>query len=948
MIDAGYSPLTIQLVAELRALNVFSSSYASLMTQKFAETPSRSYEGPMTNKFFQRLRRGFEEAYIDPYDTARNIVCDLRNGLDDYCRRPMAYIAPYTSLVTSSMMGKSRLMKEMARHVPTVYICFREPGVSGYPQSTPTLPQWINSSLDNITGTDKDDKENILPTTKFCVFFLVLLKNLARIVREHYATTSSQQSQGEYNKLDFSWMWDFFAEPSEGSSDLDNFCEKVVKDANKIADSIMDSRAGQGVAKAARDYLRGDWCVLLAAEYSELMAAFKVAKGSEEEKDFMLLLVCDEARTLCNVSAKTGGRIPFSSPFNDRCADIDPDPGTIERPYSNFRAFRRALRYLQMAFLKSPKNIGQDTGSTLPLPKEFEASSSFPRVFGLLTDTSSRLANFQPAPWLDERSLRDMGFPPPGHEQFAPLSTFTSIDVHSKILKPMCVSDIKSVANPNRLLRLGRAGWFSVLSQQNDNDPVAFAETKLVCNTNRFLPFAKSNYSDRNRLALLAILAPRLDVTAGPTSHEASELVASHLAVLMSTDENRHVLRTTYLSEPILAEASANLTSVNGWGQPLRALSDYVKCGIVDGGFRGELLTKILCLMAMDQAQPKTFDVLSSWRFSRPVKVSHFLEALIPPSQGKTIIERIHATPLNDQRLDNFLNGYIFFNHFTRCQDILTIPKLVQAWNRGAALMCKPCTPGIDHVIPVMLPGEATEFGPLHKASWDDAQIERARKRVSYILINSKNYTTAKNWNRSVLDIKADESNIVSSLPLEEIDRSTESLKDLKGKNNKLVLVLLQDFGPKHKKEGYVNLVPSKGPKRPLDDDSQLYIILKELHPKTYKCLAASKGDDLVFESLEALRLAQVPYFADLSPTDELGIARRTELLPLKIDSTPSMERAWDLFLERPNEDETDEMDVEDEVETSELGMDESDENIWDECDEGNESNAGSYMSTDH
>jgi hypothetical protein len=103
---------------------------------------------------------------------------------------------------------------------------------------------------------------------------------------------------------------------------------------------------------------------------------------------------------------------------------------------------------------------------------------------------------------------------------------------------------------------------------------------------------------------------------------------------------------------------------------------------------------------------------------------------------------------------------------------------------------------------------------------------------------------------------------------------------------------------------------------------------LKELHPKTYKCLSASKGDDLVFESLEALRLAQVPYFADLSPTDELGIARRTELLPLKFDSTPSMERAWDLFLERPNEDETDKMDVEDEVETSELGMDESDENI--------------------
>src|SRR5437762_11743270 len=120
----------------------------------------------MTKKFLERLPRGFEEAYVDPYGTALNILYDLRNNLDDYRRHPRAYVVPYTSLVTSSMMGKCRLMKEMARHVPTVYICFREEAISGYPQPTPILPQWINSSLNNITGIDGDDKENILPTLK--------------------------------------------------------------------------------------------------------------------------------------------------------------------------------------------------------------------------------------------------------------------------------------------------------------------------------------------------------------------------------------------------------------------------------------------------------------------------------------------------------------------------------------------------------------------------------------------------------------------------------------------------------------------------------------------------------------------------------------------------------------------------------------------------------------
>ena len=39
-------------------------------------------------------------------------------------------------------------------------------------------------------------------------------------------------------------------------------------------------------------------------------------------------------------------------------------------------------------------------------------------------------------------------------------------------------------------------------------------------------------------------------------------------------------------------------------GKPLEAaLSDYIQCEIVDGGFRWELLdAKIVCLMAIDQA----------------------------------------------------------------------------------------------------------------------------------------------------------------------------------------------------------------------------------------------------------------------------------------------------------------------------------------------------------
>ena len=55
---------------------------------------------------------------------------------------------------------------------------------------------------------------------------------------------------------------------------------------------------------------------------------------------------------------------------------------------------------------------------------------------------------------------------------------------------------------------------------------------------------------------------------------------------------------------------------------------------VVEAGFRGELLTKVTCLMAMDYLlNSAEMDPLSSdqLRFSRVVTVSQFLNASIVP-----------------------------------------------------------------------------------------------------------------------------------------------------------------------------------------------------------------------------------------------------------------------------------------------------------------------------
>ena len=63
----------------------------------------------------------------------------LVNYMECYCSEKDTYVAPYTSLITSSMMGKSRLLKQIANHTPLIYICLRHPRSTGYPKRSPRI-----------------------------------------------------------------------------------------------------------------------------------------------------------------------------------------------------------------------------------------------------------------------------------------------------------------------------------------------------------------------------------------------------------------------------------------------------------------------------------------------------------------------------------------------------------------------------------------------------------------------------------------------------------------------------------------------------------------------------------------------------------------------------------------------------------------------------------------
>ena len=696
----------------------------------------------MKDELIEDLERAFSSEYMDAEDTVGETISELLEYMDLYAAEKGRWVAPYTSFVTSSMMGKSRHMKEVANHLPSVYICLRRESQGyGYPHQSPSIVEWLSTGAVAILGKRVIDYHHCFSTLKWSAFIISTISKLATWINDGRFFKSLGIADWKKKIFEFGWLWKFFAEPPDQSS-LEAFWLEVQKMTHS---RLMDRPSGI----SAHAYFQKAHTTDVRKALTQLRLCF--GEHQINDNSLPLIFIYDEARTLCNYEAYNGARIYEDHTFNFHETklpkNIRDNPSPF-RSFSNFYALRRALRYLSAN------------------------TSDVPRVFAIFTDTTSRITNFQPASWNDP-SLRVPVLPGPGEHQFRPIFVFSSVDVYSRVLnKPMCISSPEEVADPERLLKFGRAGWYSVYFHGNLKDRVKLpnlapgstdailniATSKLLCISdlsrhpfNAVFPLAQTNL-----IKLIAVLAPRLALTIDPYTLEASELIASHLAVLTRTDDERHFLRIIYPSEPILAEVSARLTHTYGWAHPLSALIHYVQGGIVDAGFKGELITKIVCLMAMDEALSSMPPQENRWKFSQPIPVSHFLDHLIVPLQGYSTFSEglkgvqdqdniLHGTlNVDDEKLQRFLSGYVFFNHFIRVDVKLSYSMLVHAWNRGAAIMCMTNTKGIDYVIPVMLDTTSDiEFGPLH-GPWEQEHIQQARQHLSYILINSRNYASGK------------------------------------------------------------------------------------------------------------------------------------------------------------------------------------------------------------
>ena len=79
-----------------------------------------------------RLSQQFIFPYIDKSNIVENFTTYLSECLTAFQRASDTHFAPYVSLVQSSGYGKSRLLRETAKQIATLYVCFRSNPSSGY------------------------------------------------------------------------------------------------------------------------------------------------------------------------------------------------------------------------------------------------------------------------------------------------------------------------------------------------------------------------------------------------------------------------------------------------------------------------------------------------------------------------------------------------------------------------------------------------------------------------------------------------------------------------------------------------------------------------------------------------------------------------------------------------------------------------------------------------
>ncbi|CAG8628932.1 11245_t:CDS:2 [Paraglomus occultum] len=298
-----------------------------------------------------------------------------------------------------------------------------------------------------------------------------------------------------------------------------------------------------------------------------------------------------------------------------------------------------------------------ETNSTLPT---YESGG---RAFAIVTDTASKISNFAPSARRDPSwrvQKNRLALYPPFY-YIATLDTFMTQETEPKTLK--------QVALPQYFFHYGRPLWGGLLKATD-----AYT-SKQVLRPEKILEIAKSKliggldledwitkkYNEKITISeSVAVLGPRLCIDVVPQTELAADLVASYMSLCYYISDTRESVMIDYPSDPVLAEASARITNNTnkiGLVHYVHALIGALREGSVEGGYRGELVARLILTMAWDKACVEHGYTKEANMFSRPMTLQQYFQALFSSTVWQA---------LQDKLSSELQTARIRFTHFIR------------------------------------------------------------------------------------------------------------------------------------------------------------------------------------------------------------------------------------------------------------------------------------------
>ena len=210
----------------------------------------------------------------------------------------------------------------------------------------------------------------------------------------------------------------------------------------------------------------------------------------------------------------------------------------------------------------------------------------------------------------------------------------------------------------------------------------------------------------------VAVVAQRLLLELEPNIIDArtmeETLVASNMRTVYSIPQHREYMRTGSPSEPLLVELAARY--MRGVVNPIDVLTEMFSRGLTTKDERGELVGRLLDILAIDKAVSTSLSRDPYFPYSTPVTVEAYLACLISKTHLQDVL---NSKPVNTHEIDPtlsqvtlremFSDCWIHTTHYVRAEDstVLQTKSIWAYWIRGSALQLKPGQELSDRMMPI-------------------------------------------------------------------------------------------------------------------------------------------------------------------------------------------------------------------------------------------------------